>query len=137
MKVVFLALMLLSFSVSAEEYKWKVVRVLDGDTFEVETLFYPSELGKIKVRVAGIDTPEKNPRAKCIEENALAQTAHKFAVTKLTKKTVTIKNVQQDKYGGRIVADVYIGTESFGDSMIRAGLARAYDGRTKKSWCSK
>lgn len=130
-------MMLLSSSVSAEEYKWKVVRVLDGDTFEVEKLFYPPEMGKIKVRINGIDTPEKSPRAKCAEEDALAQAATKFAIAKLTKKTVTVKNIQQDKYGGRIVADVYIGTESLGDSMIRAGLARAYDGGTKKSWCSK
>lgn len=137
MKILFLVLMLLSSSVSAEEYKWKVVRILDGDTFEVETLFYPPELGRIQVRVSGIDTPEKAPRAKCTDESELAITAHKLAVAKLSNKKVTIKNIQQDKYGGRIVADVYIGSESFGDTMIRAGLARAYDGRTKKSWCSK
>lgn len=125
-----------SHSKSVEEYTWNVTRVIDGDTFEVDAMFYPPELGKIKIRVLGIDTPEKNPRAKCDYENRLAQGAHRFAVVKLNKKTVTIKNIKQDKYGTRIVADVYIDGKSFADTMIKQGFAVKYDGRTKKSWCN-
>ena len=41
-------------------YDWKVTRVLDGDTVEVQVDFLPKELGdRLLVRIWGVDTPEK------------------------------------------------------------------------------
>lgn len=124
-------------SIANKSYDWEVNRVLDGDTFEVKQEFFPQELGMIKVRIAGIDTPEKYPRAKCQAEHDLAMKAHEYTKAKLENKVVLIKNIKADKYGGRVVADVYLTYGSFAEGIIKAGLAREYDGRTKKSWCSK
>ena len=54
-------------------YDWKVLRVVDGDTLEIDvsSMKLPPELG-LKVRVLGVDTPEKGGRAKCPSEAALA-----------------------------------------------------------------
>lgn len=122
---------------AGKTYTWEIIRIIDGDTFEVREKFFPEELGTIKVRIAGIDTPEKNPRAKCQSEHELALKAEKYAKKELLGKMVLITNIKQDKYGSRLVADVYLHYGSFADSMIKLGLAREYDGRTKKSWCSK
>lgn len=122
---------------SDKTYSWEIVRIIDGDTFEVKEKFFPEELGRIKVRIAGIDTPEKYPKAKCKYEHELAIKAHKYTEKELKNKVVLIKNVKVDKYGGRVVADVYLTYGSFAESIIKMGLAREYDGRTKKSWCSK
>lgn len=46
------------------DYAWPVVRVIDGDTVEVNaSANLPPELELLKVRLRGADTPEKEPRA--------------------------------------------------------------------------
>lgn len=116
--------------------RWKVTRVIDGDTFEVETKFFPPELGNIRVRVAGIDTPESGGHAKCDAERALAVKAKDLAVKTLTGKTVTITDIEADKYGERVVAEVALGGASYADMMVKAGVAVIYYGGTKHSWCN-
>ena len=46
-----------SGAVFADGFDCTVIRVLDGDTFEVETI-----RGKLKIRVWGVDTPEVPPK---------------------------------------------------------------------------
>lgn len=139
----FLFLSLLTTVALAKEikpvgYDWKVLRVLDGDTVEVEAKYLPAPLKPVlKVRVLGVDTPEKAPRAKCEAENAKAQQA-----TKLTKdaianaKTIKVYIVEWDKYGGRILGDVLIDGKQLSTRLIEAGLAREYYGEAKQSWCN-
>lgn len=122
-------------NVSLADYSWNVTRVIDGDTFEVDAKFYPKELGNITIRVSGVDTPEKAPRAKCEIENALAQKATAFTKTLIEGRRVIISNVKQDKYGGRVVASVTLGKSNLANALIANGLARPYDGGTKQSWC--
>ena len=44
----------------AADYEWRIVGVVDGDTIRVEAApDLPPELARLKVRVRGIDTPEK------------------------------------------------------------------------------
>jgi endonuclease YncB( thermonuclease family) len=121
---------------AASSYMWTVTRVIDGDTFEVDAMFFPRELGNISVRVADIDTPEKKPRAKCEIEHALAMRATEFTKTMLLNKKVIVSNIKQDKYGGRIVATVYINNTKLSDLLITKGLAKPYGGGTKSSWCT-
>ena len=65
MKKFLFVLALIPTTTLANPYDWKVTRVLDGDTVEFEAKFLPPELGdKLKIRVLGVDTPEKAPRAK-------------------------------------------------------------------------
>ena len=85
----------------------------------------------------GIDTPEKAPRAKCLEEAALAQRASLH-----TKRLVAnAKNIEMDikgwdKYGGRILGTVRIDGVDLSESLISNGFARAYFGEKKQSWCN-
>ncbi len=61
------------------KYDFKVLRVIDGDTIDIDAQFLPPELGKhLKLRVYGVDTPEKGHQAKCNEERRKAQTATEF-----------------------------------------------------------
>ena len=121
-------------------YNWKVIRIVDGDTLEISNEFLPQEL-KLFVRIKGIDTPEKAPRAKCIKENNLAQKASNYtknSIEKAQKKhqKITFSEVKWDKYGGRIVAKVMIGDIDLGQQLLENGLARVYNGEKKKTWCN-
>lgn len=119
-----------------ESYDWKVTRVLDGDTVEVQVGFLPKELGdKLFVRVWGVDTPEKGWRAKSEKENQMG-----LAATQFTKETVTnAKNIKinliaWDKYGGRVLGDVIIDGTSLRELLLKNGYAREYYGDKKQDW---
>lgn len=120
---------------SPKGYYWTVTDVYDGDTFTVDKKFYPEELGSIKVRIKGIDTGELGYRAKCNLEAEKAETAKMFLQMKLMGKKVTIRNVESDKYGNRVVADVFLGTEKIADTLLSKDLAKPYDGGKKEEWC--
>lgn len=120
---------------SGKFYTWAVVEVYDGDTFTVDKHFYPDELGNIKVRIRGIDTGELGYRAKCNFEAEKADAAKTYVTSRILGKKVVITNVTTDKYGSRIVADVYIGDIKLADELIAKNLALPYDGGTKTSWC--
>jgi endonuclease YncB( thermonuclease family) len=118
-----------------------VVRVLDGDTLEAPCVAWIGTEVKTMIRVRGVDTPEKAPRAKCPGEAALAIKATKLTKDALPPGThVYISKIENDKYGGRVVADVVYDTPLvtgvwLSRQLIDAGLARSYDGGTKSSWC--
>jgi len=126
-------------SKSPKIYNWQVIRVVDGDTLEISNEFLPEEL-KLFVRIKGIDTPEKEFRAKCQKEKILGQNASEY--TKKAIKTaqekklkITFSEIKWDKFGGRILAVVKIDNKNLGDELIKKGLARPYNGEKKASWC--
>lgn len=138
MKEIFLAALIAvsALEVEAGEYNWTVKRVIDGDTIVMQEKFFPSEIGNIYVRLKGIDTPEKGRFAKCDQEKLMSMAATAFLTKHVYAGTkVVVKNVEKDKYGGRVVADVYVDQENLGDIMIREGFAKPYDGGKKDSWC--
>ena len=121
-------------------YNWKVIRIVDGDTLEIANEFLPEEL-KLFVRMKGVDTPEKAPRAKCKNENILAQKASNYTKNSIENaqknhQKITFSEIKWDKYGGRIVAKVMIDESDLGQELVRKGLARIYNGDKKKSWCN-
>jgi len=121
-------------------YNWKVLRVVDGDSLEIANEFLPQEL-KLFVRIKGIDTPEKAPRAKCEKENILAQKASNYTKNSIEKaqknhQKITFSEIKWDKYGGRIVAKVMIDDIDLGQQLLGNGLARVYNGEKKKTWCN-
>ena len=121
-------------------YTWKVLRIVDGDSLEIANEFLPQEL-KLFVRIKGIDTPEKAPRAKCEKENILAQKASNYTKNSIEKaqknhQKITFSEIKWDKYGGRIVAKVMIDNNDLGQELVRRGLARVYYGEKKKTWCN-
>ena len=116
------------------EYRGNVC--YDGDTCYVSAPVLPGKLSKMSVRVLGIDTPEI--KGKCEKEKELAligrQTANELfrAATK-----IEFKDLKWDKYGGRVLSNVYLDGKLYSDILIEKGLARPYDGGAKKGWCDE
>ena len=117
----------------------KIVKVLDGDTIDVTIDLGFDLYKKERVRIAGVDTPEK--RTRDLEEKALGIDATNWLKEKLTE---TIKGDEEllirtelkggvGKYG-RLLGWLYIGdaTISLNELMIEEGYAWEYDGGTKQ-----
>lgn len=106
----------------------------DGDTCYVVAKTLPDTLRNMSIRILGIDTPEI--RADCTEEKDLALQGRAFANDMFRNAdNIEFRNLKWDKYGGRILADVYIDGMSYKHEIIEAGLAREYDGGKKLGWC--
>ena len=116
----------------------KINRVVDGDTIDVTIDLGFDLYKKERVRVAGVDTPEK--RTKNLEEKALGLDATGWLKAKLEE---TIKGDEEliirtevkggvGKYG-RLLGWLYVGDSdvSLNEQMITEGYAHAYDGGTK------
>lgn len=113
----------------------RAVRVIDGDTPEVVAQIWPGFYAIINIRIDGIDTPEKGGRAKNPYEAELGAQATEAARALIEGKDVLIYNLANDKFGGRMLADVKTldGTDVAGH-LISQGLARAYDGGKREPW---
>jgi endonuclease YncB( thermonuclease family) len=137
MKKFLLALLFITPLAQAEVYDYKVTRVKDGDTVEFEAKFLPPPLKPVlSLRVLGVDTPEKAPRAKCEKEARGGQAATDFVKKKIAEaRRVQIELKAWDKFGGRVLGDVIIDGQSLSKMLIDNQLARPYHGEAKKSWC--
>ena len=117
----------------------KIDKVLDGDTIDVTIDLGFDLYKKERVRIAGVDTPEK--RTRNLEEKALGIDATNWLKEKLkagvdgdddlTIRTELVGGV--GKYG-RLLGWLYIGDAevSLNEQMIEEGYAWEYDGGTKK-----
>ena len=116
---------------------YEITRVIDGDTVEIAVDFLPSPLPpKLSIRVMGIDTPEKAPRAKCEAEAKKAVEATRFTQRAVAEaKEVDIHIKSWDKYGGRVLGMVVLDGNGLSEMLIDAGLARPYKDEAKQSWC--
>ncbi|CAB4124281.1 COG1525 Micrococcal nuclease (thermonuclease) homologs [uncultured Caudovirales phage] len=129
--------MLISSVASANPYDWKVTRAVDGDTVEIQVNWLPTELGdKLKIRIFGVDTPEKGFRAKCPAEAVKGDAATAFTKKFLaSSKSTKVEIKEWDKFGGRVLGDIIVDGKSLRSELIKSGLAREYFGDAKKSWC--
>lgn len=111
-----------------------VVRVLDGDTFEARVRIWPGMEVTTRVRLRGIDAPEMKSR--CHDERVKALAARDALARILSEGTVGISRIGQDKYGGRVDADVSTArTSDVSALLLERGLARRYSGGRRESWC--
>lgn len=111
----------------------KVLRVNDGDTFYCNIDSWPGIVGKnIGIRIGRIDTPERsNPDSGV---RSLALQARNLTAKELeTAKTITLRGMKRGKYF-RVIADVYVDGKSLAVILLRAGLAKAYNGGERPSW---
>lgn len=113
-------------------YPATVLRVLDGDTIEVEAEVWIGQKVRTTVRFAGIDAPELRGR-EC--EKQAAREAKLF-VEQRVMDGVTIENVRPDKYGDRVLATVKVKGKDLGQQLVQAKLATVYHGDTKVRWCN-
>ena len=123
-------------------YNFRVVeinRVLDGDTIDVTIDLGFDLYKKERVRVAGVDTPEK--RTRNLEEKALGIDATNWLKKKLEdtisgEDELSIRTELKGGVGkyGRLLGWLYIGdsTVSINEEMIGEGYAWPYDGGTKQ-----
>ena len=112
--------------------------MLDGDTIDVTIDLGFDLYKKERVRVAGVDTPEK--RTRNLEEKALGIDATNWLKEKL-ESTIAGDNelsVRTELVGGvgkygRLLGWLYVGDSelSLNEQMITEGYAHAYDGGTK------
>ena len=117
----------------------EIVKVLDGDTIDVLIDLGFDLFKKERVRIAGVDTPEK--RTRDLEEKALGIDATNWLKEKLKNsidgpdelsiRTELVGGV--GKYG-RLLGWLYIGDSnvSLNEKMIEEGYAWSYDGGTKQ-----
>ena len=116
----------------------KINRVVDGDTIDVTIDLGFDLMKKERVRVAGVDTPEK--RTRDLEEKALGIDATNWLKGKLDSAIkgddeLTIRTELKGGVGkyGRLLGWLYVGTSdlSLNEEMITEGYAWEYDGGTK------
>ena len=122
-------------------YNFRVIsidKVVDGDTIDVTIDLGFDLYKKERVRVAGVDTPEK--RTRNLEEKALGLDATAWIKDKLEGAVdgdddLIIRTELDGGVGkyGRLLGWLYIGdaTVSLNEKMIDEGYAWAYDGGKK------
>ena len=117
----------------------EINRVVDGDTIDVTIDLGFDLYKKERVRVAGVDTPEK--RTRNLEEKALGIDATNWLKQKLEdtidgEYELTIRTELKGGVGkyGRLLGWLYVGDEevSLNEDMIEEGYAWAYDGGAKQ-----
>jgi endonuclease YncB( thermonuclease family) len=138
MKTLLYILALIPAVAFANPYNWKIIKVTDGDTVVFEAPFMPAPLKpQLSIRVLGVDTPEKAPRALCEKEELAAIAASSFTKKMVAEaKTVQIEIKEHDKYGGRVLGDVFLDGKRLSQLLIENGHARPYYGEKKQSWCN-
>ena len=107
-------------------------RIVDGDTIDISIDLGFDLTKKERVRLAGIDTPEK--RTKNQKEKEMGYQATEFLEMHLMEATkLTVKTEKDGKFG-RMLGWLYKSDEdtmSINQIMIDKGYAWAYDGGTK------
>ncbi len=112
----------------------KVLKVVDGDTIDVDIDLGFSISYSQRLRLAGIDTPESRTTDKF--EKTLGIESKDYLKNKLKDaKNVVVKTEKPDsseKYG-RVLGWVYVdgNTKSLNEQMIEDGYAWSYLGDTK------
>lgn len=111
-----------------------LVRVVDGDTIRIEALVWIDLRVEVLVRIRGIDAPELN--GTCPEERAQAEAATAALATAAADGPFRLLEIDDDKYFGRVVADVETASGvSLAAWMLATGLVRPYDGGARQPWC--
>ena len=118
-------------------YKAVLVRVIDGDTIDVNIDLGFSVWHKARVRMLGIDTPES--RTRNLAEKALGLASKARLKEMLTGKKLRIEcSKEKGKFGrvlGNVIAVDKDGTEiNCNDQLCVEGHARPYFGGTKVPW---
>ena len=117
----------------------EINRVVDGDTVDVTIDLGFDLYKKERVRIAGVDTPEK--RTRDLEEKELGIDATNWMKENLEgaidgDDELTIRTELKGGVGkyGRLLGWLYVGDEeiSLNELMIQEGYAWAYDGGTKQ-----
>ena len=112
-KILFsLFLLILTGTLLADTFTAKVVAITDGDTIKVL-----NNSQQTKIRLAEIDTPEKN--------QPYGKKAKKALFDLIFNKEVEVEVVTIDRYG-RTVGTIFLGNQNINREMVKAGHAWVY-----------
>ena len=118
------------------EYKCKVKRVVDGDTMDVILDLGFDIHHAVRVRMAGIDTPESRTRDK--DEKARGKLSKAFLKESIKGKKIILKTKIKDAKGkyGRVIAEVWAEFEegsllNINELMIKECYAVKYNAENK------
>ena len=110
-----------------------VLKVVDGDTVDVEIDLGFDLIKKERVRLGGIDTPES--RTRDLEEKKLGLQAKDYLKSLIMNADKLIVRTEKDGKFGRMIGYLYMNpdaTVSLNQMLIDEGFAWMYDGGTKK-----
>ncbi len=113
------------------EYKCKLLRVIDGDTIDVDIdLGFGVWLRKQRIRLYGIDTPES--RTSDDTEKIYGNAAKEFLIKWTGAGELTIKT-HKDAKGkfGRILGEIWTFDTNINELMIERHHAVKYHGQSK------
>ncbi|MBR6010622.1 MAG: thermonuclease family protein [Alphaproteobacteria bacterium] len=114
-----------------------VEKIVDGDTFIGNIILADGiEVLSVSVRLRNVDTPEIH--GECEDEIKKALYA-KQRLGELVPEgsTIEIKNIKNDKYPGRIDADVFDSAgRDVGLVLVKEKVGRSYSGGKRQSWCN-
>lgn len=106
----------------------RVVRVIDGDTLDVEQRFPPTNgpAHTFRIRLLGVNTPETKQPGVAVEP--WGSEAAEFTANLLVQGEVRLELDRRrvDRYG-RFLAYVYVGELFLNEELLRSGLARRHD----------
>jgi endonuclease YncB( thermonuclease family) len=113
----------------------RIEEIYDGDTVKIIVLFGDIPV-KFSLRILGIDAPEiKHAEGRLSEENKAAVKVRDYMRTLFPKNIAKICIRDWDKYGGRVLGDLFLETgENVSEILIHGGWARPYLGEKKKPW---
>jgi endonuclease YncB( thermonuclease family) len=117
----------------------KVLRVLDGDTLDVGMCRDGRTVLKYRVRLYGIDTPEKRPSRsdplRHLEIQASLRSKQALTDRLIENDWIVVAHFDKpDKYGRLLCTLFDKNGENLNEWMIRMGHAVAYFGKTKKKF---
>ena len=117
------------------EYKCKEIKkVVDGDTVDVVLDLGFNILHSVRVRMAGIDTPES--RTRDLDEKARGKLAKAFLKNWLSqeneKKKIVIKTFKKSKGKfDRVIAEIWVDDVNVNEDMIECYHAVPYSAQNK------
>ena len=106
-------LLLFTLSAQAETLEGKVVKIADGDTL---TLLTPSNQ-QVKIRLAGVDTPERKQPFGNKAKQALSNLAF--------QKQALVEIAAKDRYG-RTIGVVFVDGLNVNAELVKQGMAWVY-----------
>ncbi len=119
----------------ANEYSVNSYEVYDGDTLtHTDVTVFPNIHYNGSIRIRGIDTPEIRTKSAC--EKSLGYQAKDALKVFLKSRSVIVKNVENGKYAGRLLADLFADGEPVAHWMLTHSHARPYfGGKRNRAWC--
>ena len=114
-------------------YEVDVIRVLDGDTVEVNVDLWPGLRQRVKVRLDGINAPEIHTRRRCEKEAGLHARDRLAELLKAAGR-IELDDVELGKYAGRVLGRILADGEDVAERLLAEGLVRPYSGGRRKPW---